>query len=104
MINLDVRIPKIIQPKGHKFLKIFVESSRLTKSQSQIFICAEWTNPKICLKLIGLEFWENLKKQVNKLKCGQHQYTSSYCIEQPKAEWLQVYLWGSSRITYFEGL
>ena len=97
MINLDVRIPKTIQPKEYKILNICVKSSRLTKSQSQIFICTEQTNRKICLKRIGLEFWGNLKKQVDELSYGQHRYTHSYCMGLSKSRWLQVYLWGSSQ-------
>ncbi len=104
MINLDVRIPKTTQPKGYKILNICLKSSWLTKSQSQVFICTEQTNRKICLKLIDLEFWGNLKKQVDRLRYGQHQYTRFYCMGVSKSKWLQVYLWGSSRITYFEGL
>ncbi|KST66965.1 hypothetical protein BC008_28550 [Mastigocoleus testarum BC008] len=97
MINLNVRIPKTIQPKEYKILNICAKSLRLTKSQSQIFICTEQANRKICLKRIGLEFWGNLKKQVDKLRYGQHRYTRSYCMGISKSEWLQVYLWGSSQ-------
>lgn len=104
MINLNVRIPKIIRPKGHKLLKICRESSGFTKIQSQIFICTELTNRKICLKRVGLEFWEYLKKQVDKLKFDQFQYSSPHCMELTKPNWLQVYFWRLSRVTYLKAL
>ena len=104
MINLDVRIPKTSRPKGHKLPKICRESSGLTKIQSQIFICTERTNPKICLKGVGREFWEYLKKQVDKLKLDQLQYSSPNWIELAQTTWLQVYFLVSSRLTYLEAL
>ncbi len=99
MINLDVPIPKTTQPKGHKLRKICVESSQLTKIKSQIFICAERTNPKFSLKIIGLEFWENLNKQVDKLKSGQHQYSTFCPMEIHDAKWLEVIYGDLSKIT-----
>ena len=105
MINLSVPIQKTVEAKGHKLAKNSMKSSRLTKIQSQIFTrCTEERNPKNSLKRFGLEFPENLKKQVNKLRCGYPQYTSSYCLELDKGKCLQLYSWISSWMTYSEAL
>ena len=104
MINSDVRIPKTSRPKGHKLPKICIESSGLTKIQSQFFVCTEPTNPKICLKGVGREFWEYLKKQVDKLKLDQLQDSSPNWIELAKTKWLRVCFRVSSRLTYLEAL
>ena len=104
MINLDVRIPKTTRPKEHKLLKISIESSGVTEIQSQIFICPEWTNPKICLKRFGLEFWEYLKKQVDKFKFDQFQYSCSNCIERCEVKCLQAYFWALRQVTYLKAL
>ena len=104
MINLDVRIPKTTQPKEDKLPKIFIESSGVTEIQSQIFICPEWTNPKICLKRFGREFWEYLKKQVDKLKSDQFEYSCSKGMERCEVKCLQAHFWTSRQVTYLEAL
>src|SRR3990167_10353478 len=71
----------------------------LDKIRRHIFLCCDQTKPKCCLKEVGLESWEFLKRRLDEL-----QLTGNGGIYRTKANCLRICCEGPIAVMYPEGV
>jgi (2Fe-2S) ferredoxin len=72
----------------------------LEKYQRHIFLCADQTNPKCCLKEQGLESWNYLKRRLTELQLTSEEIPGVF---RTKANCLRVCTNGPIAVVYPEG-
>jgi len=75
------------------------DSLGLEKYQRHIFLCADQTEPKCCVKEVGIESWEFLKKRLKELNL----VGPKPLIYRSKVNCLRVCIHGPVAVVYPEG-
>lgn len=78
-------------------LRECVESLSIERCERHIFLCADQTKPKCCLKEDGLEAWDYLKKRLKELNLQDR-------VFRTKANCLRVCCHGPVAVVYPEGV
>lgn len=71
----------------------------INKIRKHIFLCCDQTNPKCCMKEVGLESWEFLKRRLEELNL-----TGNGGIYRTKANCLRVCCEGPIAVVYPDGV
>lgn len=78
-------------------LKKMAESLHLADANYHIFLCADQSKPKCCLKEDGLASWEYLKLRLDELQLGAK-------VLRTKANCLRVCTQGPIAVVYPQGI
>ncbi|HLB56447.1 MAG TPA: (2Fe-2S) ferredoxin domain-containing protein [Coxiellaceae bacterium] len=76
-----------------------LDKLKLTKIRRHIFLCCDQTEPHCCLKEVGLESWQYLKRRLNELNL-----TGDGGIYRTKANCLRICCEGPIAVVYPEGV
>ena len=77
-----------------------VDSIGIPMARRHIFLCADQTEPKCCLKETGLESWEYLKRRLKELNLAGPEPL----VYRTKANCLRVCVGGPIAVVYPEGV
>src|SRR3989338_2444611 len=80
-------------------LAVKLQKLRIDKLRHHIFLCADQTNPKCCMKENGLVSWEYLKRRLDELKL-----TGEGGVFRTKANCLRICCEGPIAVVYPEGI
>lgn len=84
----------------NKTLEIKSAKLGLKKYKRHIFLCADQSNPKCCLKEAGIESWNYLKQRLNELNLSSNENPKVF---RTKANCLRVCINGPIAVVYPEG-
>lgn len=76
-----------------------IEKLHLNKINRHIFLCADQSEPKCCLKENGIEVWEYLKRRLDELNLSKHGG-----VFRTKANCLRVCTNGPIAVVYPDGI
>ncbi|PHJ56857.1 ferredoxin [Nostoc linckia z18] len=95
--NIDV-------PQNNDVLFTCVKSLGLAKIERHVFICADQSDAKCCLKETSLDSWEYLKKRLRELSLDKPSDKNHSCIFRTKANCLRVCCFGPILVVYPDGV
>ncbi|WYL96493.1 MAG: ferredoxin [Gloeotrichia echinulata IR180] len=90
VIQSSSQIPVTTKYLGNQLLSHCVETLGRAKTQLHIFHCADQTIVHCGSKQVSLEFWEYLKKRLQKLKLDKSHNSYPVCMFRTKANCLRV--------------
>lgn len=76
-----------------------LDKLKLNKIRRHIFLCCDQTEPHCCVKEVGLESWQYLKRRLNELNL-----TGDGGIYRTKANCLRICCEGPIAVVYPEGV
>ena len=79
------------------------ESLGIAQIERHLFLCADQSKPKCCLKADSLESWNYLKKRLKELKLDVPTSKRPNCIFRTKANCLRVCVAGPILLVYPDG-
>ena len=99
----NLELPTPVDGLNTDVLANSVESLGLNRISRHIFICADQTKPKCCLKETGLEAWNYLKKRLKELQLDMADAQGG-CTFRTKANCLRVCDKGPIMVVYPDGV
>jgi (2Fe-2S) ferredoxin len=94
----------LAETSSSESLSVCVRALGLPNIQRHIFLCADQTKPKCCLKEVGLEAWDYLKNRLKELQLDHSTERSPGIVFRTKANCLRVCHQGPILVVYPDGV